>query len=234
MASTNDSIPARPRTSDPGPRPSDRAQTQTDLGPRTSDLGLFLHASSVVVEGGALLFLGHSTAGKSTIARLLGEAHPVLADDAVFVSRRPEGRWWVVDGGFRFGEGDFADWQTRIRRQIDEKSVPLRGCLRIHQATENRIAPMEPVELARHLTDAAMEIDLQRKFGRIGGLSKAESVAWDEVLRMRRHWFGLAAEIARTEWGAHFWFSKASHWPELSAILKKLPKNTEKPKKQSI
>ena len=139
---------------------------KTDLGPRTSDGGLFLHASSVIIDGGAVLFLGHSTAGKSTIARLLGAAYPVLADDAVFVSRRPEGRWGVVDGGFRFGEGDFADWHERIRRQIDQNSVPLRGCLRIHKATELRMGPMDPAELARHLMDAAMEIDLQRKFGR--------------------------------------------------------------------
>lgn len=202
MASNDDSIPARPRT---------------------PDLGLFLHASAVVVEGGAFLFLGHSTAGKSTIAQMLGAAYPVLADDSVFVSRRPDGRWGVVDGGFRFENGDFGDWQKQIRRQIERKSVPLRGCLRIHQATETRIAPMDPVELARHLTDAAMEIDLQRKFGRSSGASKSEPVAWDMVLRMRRHWFGLAAEIARTGFGGHLWFSKASHLAELSAMLENWP-----------
>ena len=228
MASTNDSIPARPRTSDPGPRPSDRAQTQTDLGPRTSDLGLFLHASSVVVEGGALLFLGHSTAGKSTIAQMLGAAYPVLADDSVFVSRRPDGRWGVVDGGIRFGEGDFADWQKRIRRQIDQNSVPLRGCLRIHKASEVRMGPMDPVELARYLMDAAMEIDVQRKYGRCSGLSEMEPVVWEEVLQMRRRWFGLAAEIARTCPGQHFWFSKSSQLPELSAMLEKRLKTAEK------
>ena len=192
---------------------------KTDLGPRTSDGGLFLHASSVIIDGGAVLFLGHSTAGKSTIARLLGAAYPVLADDAVFVSRRPEGRWGVVDGGFRFGEGDFADWHERIRRQIDQNSVPLRGCLRIHKATELRMGPMDPAELARHLMDAAMEIDLQRKYGRISGSSEMEPSAWDEVLQMRRHWFSLVAEIARTCPGRHLWFSRSSKIAELSAML---------------
>ena len=192
---------------------------KTDLGPRTSDGGLFLHASSVIIDGGAVLFLGHSTAGKSTIARLLGAAYPVLADDAVFVSRRPEGRWGVVDGGFRFGEGDFADWHERIRRQIDQNSVPLRGCLRIHKAPELRMGPMDPAELARHLMDAAMEIDLQRKYGRISGSSEMEPSAWDEVLQMRRHWFSLVAEIARTCPGRHLWFSRSSKIAELSAML---------------
>ena len=196
---------------------------ESDLGPRPSDLGLFLHASSVVIGGEAFLFLGHSTAGKSTIARLLGAAYPVLADDAVFVSRRPEGRWGVVDGGFRFGEGDFADWQERIRRQIDLNSVPLRGCLRIHKATELRMGPMDPAELARHLMDAAMEIDLQRKYGRISGSSEMEPSAWDEVLQMRRHWFSLVAEIARTCPGRHLWFSRSSKIAELSAMLENGP-----------
>ena len=192
---------------------------ESDLVPRPSDLGLFLHASAVVIGGEALLFLGHSTAGKSTIARLLGAAYPVLADDAVFVSRRPEGRWGVVDGGFRFGEGDFAEWHERIRRQIDQNSVPLRGCLRIHKAPELRMGPMDPAELARHLMDAAMEIDLQRKYGRISGSSEMEPSAWDEVLQMRRHWFSLVAEIARTCPGRHLWFSRSSKIAELSAML---------------
>lgn len=195
--------------------------------PRSSEPGLFLHASSVVVEGGAFLFLGHSTAGKSTIARLLGEAYPILADDAVFVWRMREGRWGVVDGGFRFGEGDFADWQERIRRQIDQHSVPLRGCLRIHKALEVRAEPMDPMELARHLMDAAMEIDLQRKFGHVSGSSDMEPVAWDEVLLMRRRWFSFVAEIARTCPGQHFWFSKSSKMSELSSMLEKWPKNIE-------
>ena len=206
-----------------GGSPGGFALPKTDLGSRPSALGFFLHASAVVMGGEAILFLGHSTAGKSTIARMLGAAYPVLADDAVFVSRRPEGRWGVVDGGFRFGEGDFADWQKRIRRQIDQNSVPLRGCLRIHKASEVRMGPMDPVELARYLMDAAMEIDVQRKYGRCSGLSEMEQVVWEEVLQMRRRWFGLAAEIARTCPGQHFWFSKSSTMAELSAMLEKCP-----------
>ena len=192
---------------------------KADFGPRIADRGLFLHASSVVVEGGALLFLGHSTAGKSTLARLLGRAFPVLADDAVFVSRRQNGQWEVVDGGFRFGEGDFADWQARVRRQIDRHAVPLRGCLRIHKAQLVRTEPMEPVELARYLLDAAMEIDIQRKYGRASGTFEMEPAVWDEVLRMRRRWFGLVAEIARTYPGHHFWFSKSAALSDLTEKL---------------
>lgn len=201
---------------------------ESDLGPRPSALGLFLHASAVIVAGEAILFLGHSTAGKSTIARMLGAAYPVLADDAVFVARRPEGRWRVVDGGFRFGEGDFTDWQERIRRQIDLNSVPLRGCLRIHKASRVRAEPMEPVELARHLLDAAMEIDIQRKYGRVSGTIEMKPVAWEEVLRMRRRWFGLVSDLARTCPGQHYWFSKSAPLSELKEKLENWPKSFEK------
>ena len=60
--------------------------------------GIYFHASSVNVSGKALLFLGHSTAGKSTISRLLSERYPVIADDKVWVSQKKNGDWMVCDG----------------------------------------------------------------------------------------------------------------------------------------
>lgn len=199
---------------------------KADLGLRVSDSGLFLHASSVIIHGGAVLFLGHSTSGKSTIARRLGEVYPVLADDSVFAARGADGGWRVVDGGFRFGEGDFESWKQRIHRQIAENSVPLRACLRIHKASAVRMESMEPVELARHLMDAAMEIDLQRKWGKKSGVSNTEPSAWEEVLRARRQWFSQVADIARTALGGHFWFSRESDVHEMSAILEKGPQKS--------
>lgn len=199
---------------------------KADLGLRVSDSGLFLHASSVIIHGGAVLFLGHSTSGKSTIARRLGEIYPILADDSVFAARGADGGWRVVDGGFRFGEGDFVSWKQRIHRQIAENSVPLRACLRIHKASAVRMESMEPVELARHLMDAAMEIDLQRKWGKKSGVSNMEPSAWEEVLRARRQWFSQVADIARTALGGHFWFSRESDVHEMSAILEKGPQKS--------
>ena len=182
--------------------------------------GLFLHASAVNMAGGACLFLGHSTAGKSTIARLLGKTHPILADDSVYVARGPDGKWRVVDGSFRFGRDELPGWQEEVRRRAGGAgAVPLRGCFRIHKAAVARVEPLAPLELARCLMDAAMEIDLQRKYGRISGSSEMEPSAWDEVLQMRRHWFSLVAEIARTCPGRHLWFSRSSKIAELSAML---------------
>ena len=172
--------------------------------------GLFLHASAVVVDGGALLFLGHSTAGKSTIARLLGKVHPVLADDSVYVARGPDGNWRGVDGSFRFGRDELPGWQEEVRRRAEGAgAVPLRGCFRIHKATVLRAEPMEPLEAARHLMDAAMEIDVQRKFGRLrAGEAAGAAGALAEMRRMRRKWFGWVAEIARACPGWNLWFPK--------------------------
>ena len=182
--------------------------------------GLFLHASSVVLEDGALLFLGHSTAGKSTLAGLLGKICPVLADDSVFAFRDAQGLWRVVDGSFRFGHDDVADWPETVRRRAAEgRSVPLRGCWRIHKAREARVEPLAPLELARCLMDAAMEIDLQRKFGRPPSGGGGGAQAFTSMRQMRRQWFHWVADIARSCPGGNLWFAKNSSATELHAML---------------
>ena len=189
--------------SDPRPVSSECRPRTSDLGPRIPDFGFFLHASAVVADGGAVLFLGHSTAGKSTMARRLGTRCPVLADDAVHVTRWGQSEWRVVDGSFRFEEDCRPeDWPRELSRRASEGAVRLSGCYRLHKAPDLRVEPMEPIELARHLLDAVMEMDLQRKAGRgTGAVASA-------VLQMRKRWFGEAADIARQVPGWHLWFDK--------------------------
>ena len=172
--------------------------------------GLFLHASAVAVPDGAVLFLGHSTAGKSTIARKLGSVLPMLADDSVFAGPDAAGVWRVVDGGFRFGRGwGLEEWLADVRRQLQEgRGVPVRKCFRIHQAAVAQTEPMPPIELGRHLMDAAMEIDVQRKFGKKSSGNPAEQPAWHEITAQRRRWFHQVAELARRCPGWHLWFAK--------------------------
>ena len=157
-----------------------------------------------------MLFLGHSTSGKSTIVRMLADAFPTLADDAVFVTRGADGAWRAVDGGFRFGQGwDLADWQASVRRRAAaDAGVPVRGCWRLHKAPHVKTEALEPIALARMLMDAAMEIDVQRTAGRAKG--HAVPVG-DDLLRereMRRRWFHWAADIARACPGGQLWFSQ--------------------------
>lgn len=47
--------------------------------------GYVIHASSVIKDGKTLLFMGKSSAGKSTIANLLNPTLPVFTDDLIFL-----------------------------------------------------------------------------------------------------------------------------------------------------
>lgn len=179
--------------------------------------GLFLHASAVVIDGGACLFLGHSTAGKSTIARLLGKDYPVLADDSVYAVRRTEGEWRVVDGSFRFGRDELPGWREEIGRRAEGPgAVRIRGCYRIHKAETARTEPLAPVELARCLMDAVLEIDMQRK---AVPAQSGQPPVTEAVRQIRRQWFQWVGEIARTCPGWNLWFSRSSSASELQALL---------------
>ena len=167
--------------------------------------GLFLHASAVVVDGGAVLFLGHSTAGKSTLARILAANFPVLADDAVFAARDSQGKWRVVEGGFRFEDGDIGRRLGDILRRIEQGAgIPVRGCFRLQKADQVKVEPAAPLQVARFLTDAAIEVDLQRKAG------KSQAKNNPKIREMRKRWFHWVADIARTCPGGTLYFQKCS------------------------
>jgi len=64
------------------------------------DKAFLLHSSAVVTPSGALVFVGHSGAGKSTSALMFQAAgHPVLSDDLNILCRR-DGRWEVQASPF--------------------------------------------------------------------------------------------------------------------------------------
>ncbi len=162
---------------------------------------MYLHASAVMLDGGAILFLGHSTAGKSTMARLLSPICPILADDTVLVQRNDSGQWLVTDGKIRFS----ASTTTKARPR--HLTIPLHACIRIHKGPTLTCEPLPPLALAQCLMDAVMEVDVQRKCGRLGPKNAAAAPAAIAAARaMRGHWFHLAAEIARICPGRHLWF----------------------------
>ena len=194
------------------------------------DSRLFLHASSVVVDGGAVLFLGHSSAGKSTIASLLGKAYPVLADDSVFASSDPHGVWRVMDGKFRFENGYMFSWEAAVRhRSTEGPAIPLLGCVRIHKAQHVKAARLAPVETARYLMGAIMEVDLQGKFSRLLKRAEHEKNIVARMRRMRRQWFHQAAEIARAYPGWHLWFPRDSHFPDLLDTISAVAAQARRP-----
>ena len=185
--------------------------------------GLFLHASSVAIAGGAVLFLGHSTSGKSTIARMLGPVLPVLADDSVYASRRPDGCWQVVNGGFRFGQAGVHDWTEAVQRlSAGAAGLRLLGCLRLRKAAELRMEPVSAIQLAKYLMDAAMEIDIQRKTGRNVPGREPDVLQVTVTRKLRRQWFRDVADMARRIPGWDLWFAKETPVSALKTTLLKL------------
>jgi hypothetical protein len=94
----------------------------------------------VIVEGAGLLFLGHSGAGKSTIAGMLDGRAQILCDDRNIVRRWPDG--FRVHGTWSHGE---------IPR-VSATSAPLAAILLLTKAEENRLVKVaDRVRLASTL-----------------------------------------------------------------------------------
>ncbi len=179
----------------PETRLADRLIIPSTLADPTAN-GLYLHASAVVIQGGAVLFLGHSTSGKSTMTCLLRPICSVLADDTVLVKRNNGGAWRVTDG-----KGWFASPSTQ------PSTAPLRACFRIHKGPDLRIEQLAPLELARCLMDAVMEVDVQRKCGRLDPSDSSTAPdAIAEARTMRRKWFQDVATLAHDYRGNRMWF----------------------------
>jgi MoaA/NifB/PqqE/SkfB family radical SAM enzyme len=89
--------------------------------------GCYLHSSGVILQGEGLLFVGHSDAGKSTIATILKNEAEILCDDRMIVRRWKEG--FRIHG--TWSHGDVPD--------VSPNSAPLRAIMFLEQALENRL-----------------------------------------------------------------------------------------------
>ena len=72
---------------------------------------LAMHASAVVIDGSATLFVGDSGAGKSTLAARFGQAgHPVLADDVIAIGVDAHGNAiaWPGSTSFKLWDSSLA------------------------------------------------------------------------------------------------------------------------------
>jgi len=147
---------------------------------------LALHASAIVTPCGAVLFLGHAGAGKSTICQLLSKRFPPLADDVVYLIRQEDGTWHVADGSRRAFGGPLQAGEL-----AELEGVPLRAILRLFQDSASRVAPITSREACRHLTDALFEVVWQRRYD----------------LANKRAWFALVADIARRYSGSRLYFT---------------------------
>jgi MoaA/NifB/PqqE/SkfB family radical SAM enzyme len=117
--------------------------TQTALAEVLSGhRGCFLHSSGVIIDGRGVLFLGQSTAGKSTIREMIlssGCAKP-LCDDRNVVRSMPEGL---------FAHGT---WALKDLSDVSAASVPIAAIMFVEQADENCIIPIhDRMEAAKRI-----------------------------------------------------------------------------------
>ncbi len=102
--------------------------------------GCYFHGAGVILEGQGLLFVGHSEAGKSTIAKMLQDEAEILCDDRIVVRRWTE--------GFRI----HGTWNHSAVPIVSPKSAPLRALFMLEKAHTNRIIPIpDRKEVVRRL-----------------------------------------------------------------------------------
>lgn len=92
--------------------------------------GCYLHSCGVNFGGKGLLFVGHSEAGKSTMARMLKSKAEILCDDRIII--RKQSRVFRIYG--TWSHGDVPD--------VSANSAPLRAIMFLEKAKENRLIPL--------------------------------------------------------------------------------------------
>ncbi len=103
--------------------------------------GLLLHASGLLVDGQAFLFMGHGGSGKTTVTKLSPHAR-TLNDDTVLV-HRVDGRWMASGTPFWNHMTTERDGQTA--------SGPLKGVYRLVQDHAVWLEPLSPTVAAAEL-----------------------------------------------------------------------------------
>jgi len=112
---------------------------------------ILLHAVAVSSPSGAILLLGHTRAGKSTLSRLLAERFPTLIDDIICAARhRVNNRWYVTD--------------AKLMHTGENPFVPMAAAVRTFQGPEAKLTRISPRELCKHLLDAIFETEISKTY----------------------------------------------------------------------
>jgi hypothetical protein len=102
--------------------------------------GVLIHASTAIVDGGAHVFVGHSGAGKSTMAAIAERAGARIPTDdrTIITSSPPAPMAWGTP------------WHGSLVRKSPE-GAPIRGLYLLQQAAEDRCEPLPPARAVKEL-----------------------------------------------------------------------------------
>jgi hypothetical protein len=89
--------------------------------------GCYLHSDGINMDGTGFLFVGHSGAGKSTIATLLQDKAEILCDDRMIIRKWPQG--YSIHG----------NWSHGTLPIVSANSAPLKAIFFLEQSRENDI-----------------------------------------------------------------------------------------------
>lgn len=106
--------------------------------------GVLLHACGIDDEGYGCLFLGKSTHGKSTIAKLWSENGATILNDDRIIVREKNGEFWMYGTPWH---GDF--------REVSSNGMPIRKVFFLKHGKENSIVPKMGAEAVSMLLTRA-------------------------------------------------------------------------------
>jgi GTPase SAR1 family protein len=89
-----------------------------------------LHSAGVILDGRGLVFVGPSSAGKSTTVNMLKGRAEILCDDRNILRRWPDG--WHAHGTWSHGDVP----------NVSPSSAPLRAILFLEQSKQNTIVQL--------------------------------------------------------------------------------------------
>jgi radical SAM protein with 4Fe4S-binding SPASM domain len=101
----------------------------------------YVHSCGLIVDGAGMLFVGHSRAGKSTVAKLFGDQAELLCDDRNIVRLWP-GQGWRLHGTWSHGE----------LSRVSASSAPLKAVFFLEKSAGNAVLPLrDPLEVRKRL-----------------------------------------------------------------------------------